>query len=135
DHGIGPGVVEDLPELGEAPSQRAARVVGHVPEHLADALPALRLTGHGKVGEQRTRLARSRQAELLAVAKHGELAHHPNFQGSVGLRAGRRHPAITSSAGRAAPMLSGRARALYAKARRRREPPQTHILSRFAPSL
>ena len=46
-------VVHQRAQLGEAPAQRAARVVGHVPQQAAEAVAPLRLGRDRQVGQQR----------------------------------------------------------------------------------
>jgi hypothetical protein len=54
------GLVDEPSELAQAPPQRAARVVGHIPEERTKPIAAVRTVGHGQVGEERTGLLRWR---------------------------------------------------------------------------
>ena len=68
------------PDLAEAPAQRPARIVRHVPEHLAQLLAPVRAPGQSEIGEQRARLAGRRQRRGRAVADHLKVAEDPDFQ-------------------------------------------------------
>ena len=59
--------VEDAPELAQAPAQLAARIVGHVPQQLAQADPRHGLRGKGEIGRERAHLARTRQCHVRPV--------------------------------------------------------------------
>jgi hypothetical protein len=71
---------EDLADLGQAPAQRAARVVGHVPEQLAQPLAALRAADAGEIHQQRARLLRRRQPDGLIVTGDDQVAEDADFQ-------------------------------------------------------
>ena len=55
------GLIDDAPELAEAPAELAARIVGHVPQQLAELAAGHRVRGQRQIGEQRAHLARCRQ--------------------------------------------------------------------------
>ena len=50
-------LVHGLPELAQRPAERAARIVGEIPEHFAKPLAADRARDGGKIAQERTRLA------------------------------------------------------------------------------
>ena len=54
-------VVDEAPELGQAPAQRAARVVGDLPQQLAEMLAAETPGLQAQVGQQRAGLLGRRQ--------------------------------------------------------------------------
>jgi hypothetical protein len=64
-------VVEDA-QLAQAPAQRAARIVGDVPEHPTQALAPLRALRHREIGQEGPRLLRWGQLHGLAASGHGE---------------------------------------------------------------
>ena len=71
--------VEDAPELAQAPAQLAARIVGHVPEQLAQADTRHGLRGKGEIGRERAHLARTRQCHVRPVRasdRHGAEQFH-----------------------------------------------------------
>src|SRR4029079_6108125 len=71
--------VQDLTELREAPSQRAARVVRHIPEQVAKPFPALGRPGYRQIGEQGPGLTRLRQRYQGAAAVDREIAEDLDF--------------------------------------------------------
>ena len=73
-------VVDELPELREAPAQRATRVVGDLPEQLAQLFPAKRAPVERQVGEQRAGLLRGRQGQALAGPDDLDFAQKLQFQ-------------------------------------------------------
>ncbi len=62
------GLVNQAPDLAQAPAQFTARVVGHVPQQFAELAAARRLRSNRQVAEQRPHLARWRQRHCGAVA-------------------------------------------------------------------
>jgi hypothetical protein len=52
-----PWLVDNRPDLGEAPTQCPARIIGHIPEHVTKLLPPVRTPGQGEIAEQGARLA------------------------------------------------------------------------------
>jgi hypothetical protein len=78
----------NLSKARQAPAQRAAGIVGDVPEHLAQAFAALRTIGHGEIGQQRARLAGRRKLNRCAAAQHFQIAENVDLQGFAGCRQG-----------------------------------------------
>src|SRR5690606_3219658 len=76
--------VEHRAQLGEAPAQRRARVVRHVPEQITQLLAPVRPPGDREVAEQRPRLARARQGALGGARADAELAESSDFEGRAG---------------------------------------------------
>jgi hypothetical protein len=72
--------VDQRPDFAEAPAQGPARIVGHLPEHLAQFFASVRTPGQSKVSEQRPRLAGWWQGCRTAVADHLEFAEDPQLQ-------------------------------------------------------
>ena len=66
--------VDHLPQLAQRPAQRRLRVIGHVPEQFAQALPAMRAAGCDQKSQQRTRLARGRQREVHFPRRNAQFA-------------------------------------------------------------
>ncbi len=75
------GLIDDAPELAEAPAELAARIVGHVPQQLAKPAAGHRLWCHRQIGEQRARLARCRQGQRDPVATDRERPEQAHPQG------------------------------------------------------
>jgi hypothetical protein len=67
-------------DFAEAPAQGPARIVGQVPERLAQFFALVRTPGQSKVSEQRPCLAGRWQGCGTAVADHLELAEDPQLQ-------------------------------------------------------
>ena len=65
-----PGLVEQRPELAEAPPQGPSWVVGDVPKNCAQAVTALAPPGYRQVGKEGAGLARVRQRNRRAVTNH-----------------------------------------------------------------
>ena len=83
-------IVDEGPDLAEAPAQSPARIVRHVPEYLAQPLAPVLVAGQREVGEQSTCLARGRQRHRGAVADHFEFAEDPELQHVASSAATRR---------------------------------------------
>jgi len=69
-HGIAaqcPGLSERTPELGEAPSQGAERIVGVGEEEAGELSAAGRLAGEKQVREERPRLVASRSNDRFSI--------------------------------------------------------------------
>ncbi len=73
-------IVDEGADFAEAPAQRPARIVRHVPEHLAQLLAPVTASGQSEIGEERARLARRRQRRQRAIADHFESAEDPDFE-------------------------------------------------------
>jgi hypothetical protein len=73
-HAIWP--VHERPQLAQAPPQRAARIVGHVPQERAEALARVPASGQREVGEQRPRLLGRRKGDALRAADELDLSQH-----------------------------------------------------------
>src|SRR5262249_50895855 len=91
DHPAPPLVVEDAAELAQAPAELAARIVGHVPEEVAEARARYRPRAEREVCEERADLSRARQRHRNAAAGHGARAKHANSQGGNVHLVHRRH--------------------------------------------
>ena len=57
------GLVDEAPDLAQAPAQLAARIVGHVPQQLAELAARDGVRRQRQIGEQRAHLARRRQRQ------------------------------------------------------------------------
>lgn len=64
----------------EAPAQFAARIVGHVPEEIAELRPALRIGSKDQIGKQRPHLARSRQLQFRSLTADGHRPEEADFE-------------------------------------------------------
>jgi hypothetical protein len=73
-------VVDEAPELRQAPAQRPSRIVGNVPQELADVLASEAARLQAQVGQQRTGLLGGGQRQRLAVSQHLEIAQEPQFE-------------------------------------------------------
>ena len=69
-------LVEQRPQPREAPAERAARVVGQVPEERAEVLAGLLAPLDEEIPEQRAGLLRGRQVEPLAAALDADAPQH-----------------------------------------------------------
>ena len=67
-------VVDEPAQLRQAPTQRAAGIVGNLPQQLAKMLAAERASRQREIGEQRAGLARRRELDALAAASDLEIA-------------------------------------------------------------
>src|SRR5207244_4067022 len=76
---LGPAL-EQRPQPREAPAERAARIVGAVPEERAELLAGVLARLGQQIPEQRPRLLRRRQREPLSTPLHRELAEHAQRQ-------------------------------------------------------
>jgi hypothetical protein len=74
------GRVEDAPQLAEALAQLTPRVVGHVPQELAQLAPRGREGRQGEVGEQGAHLAGRGEREGAAVATHRQGPEQPDVE-------------------------------------------------------
>ena len=63
------GLVDDAPDLAEAPAKLAARIVRDVPQQFAELSARYGPNGQRQVGDKRARLARRRQVERHAIAR------------------------------------------------------------------
>ena len=66
------GLIDDAPQLAQAPAQLAARIVGDVPQQLAELASRYGLRCERQVGDERTQLARGGQRHVDAVAAQGQ---------------------------------------------------------------
>ena len=73
-------LVDERPQLAQAPAQRAARVVGDVPEEGAQPLPPLGPAGEREIGEERTGLLRRRQRQDAIAPAQLDLAKDAEMQ-------------------------------------------------------
>ena len=74
------GIVQEAPELAQAPAQLAARIVGHVPQELAQARARHRAWSEREVAHESAQLARRRQLERGAVAVDRQRAEEAQAQ-------------------------------------------------------
>lgn len=74
------GVVDHRAQFAERPAQRAARIVGQFPEHLAQPFAPVPARAQGKVGEQRSGLARSEYRHDHSVATDLETAQQRQLE-------------------------------------------------------
>ena len=95
---IGPeaALVDDVPELREAPAQRSAWIVRNIPEHLAQMIAPLAPVCHREIGEQGAGLFRRRQRDFPGVPQDHQLAEHLDLNWALHL--GHRSPAPVLSA-------------------------------------
>ena len=85
-------IVGDAAQLGQAPAQRAARIVRAVPQQIAQRLAQLRGAGRNQIAQQRTRALGGRQRHESTGALHLQLAKQADAQrGPHGCR-GRDRP-------------------------------------------
>src|SRR5262245_26337217 len=63
----GPALVHDAPDLAQAPAELSPRIVGNIPQQLAQSAPRHGMRRKGEVGQERAHLARSRQRQCAAV--------------------------------------------------------------------
>jgi hypothetical protein len=73
-------VVDEGPELGQAPAQRSARIIGSVEEQVAKVLSRLRHRSRDEVAEECTGALGSRQDECAAAALDPEIAEQADVQ-------------------------------------------------------
>ena len=73
-------VVEQATDLAQAPSQFAARIVGDVPQQLAQLSSGDGLLGQRHVSEQRAYLARGWKREGAASTRYPQRAEHVDFE-------------------------------------------------------
>jgi ubiquinone/menaquinone biosynthesis C-methylase UbiE len=73
-------LVDQAPDLAEAPAQLAARVVRHVPKQLAKLTAPDRARRERQPGEQPPHLTRSRQRQHDAVSANRERPEHPQLE-------------------------------------------------------
>ena len=81
------GMIQQRPQLGQAPAQGGAGIIGNVPQQFAQRLAAMAARFQRQPGQQRTRLARRRQRAGHAIgmqlhrpkARQGQ-HHFPNRQ-------------------------------------------------------
>ena len=67
-------IVDEPAQLRQAPTQRAAGIVGNLPQQLAKMLAAESASRQREIGEQRAGLARRRELDALATASDLEIA-------------------------------------------------------------
>ena len=72
-------VVDQSAQLGQAPAQRAARVVGDFPQQLAQPFAPKLAAFQGQVGQQRARLLGWRQRGGHAISENAEFAEKAQF--------------------------------------------------------
>jgi hypothetical protein len=58
-------IVDDAAKFAQAPTKRAPRIVGDVPEQRAEAVAAMRPAGEGEIREERPRFFRRRKVDAL----------------------------------------------------------------------
>ena len=71
-------LVEEAPDFGKAPAQRAARIVGDIPQQLAELGAMDRTRRHDEIGDKRPHFARRRERGGRSVSndrKGAEQAH------------------------------------------------------------
>src|SRR5262249_14897503 len=73
-------LVDDRPDLAEAPTQRPARVVRYVPEHVTQLFTTVPASRQRQIGEQRSRLSGGRSGRRYTVPDHFETAEDPDLQ-------------------------------------------------------
>jgi hypothetical protein len=71
-------LLERLPELGEAPSQGAQRIVGFGEEQLCELPPTRRLTAEEQISQKRPRLVPARSCSRLTIAIDARRSEQPN---------------------------------------------------------
>ena len=75
--------IEDSAQLAQRPAKGAARIVGDLPQELAQALARVLLVDEGKVAAQRPRLARRGERQLRSLVRYPQVAHGPDFNHSA----------------------------------------------------
>ena len=83
-------VVDQRAQLREAPAQRSARIVGQVPEHLAELVARMSAARDRQIGEERPRLLRLRQRQGGAVPRQLHPAQDPKCQHDISFALPRR---------------------------------------------
>ena len=74
------GLVDEAPDLAEAPAKLAARIVRDVPQQLAKLAARDGVRRERQIGEERTHLARRRQRERDAVAADRQRPEQPHLR-------------------------------------------------------
>jgi hypothetical protein len=72
--------VEQAARLAQAPAQFAARIVGDLPQQLAELAAQDRLRRQRQIGDQRAHLAGRRQRQHGAIPADGERPEHAQVQ-------------------------------------------------------
>ena len=85
-------------DFAQAPAQRGARVIGFVPEQLAQSRASARLVAEQQVGQQSPGLARRRHAGFIAVATNFHFPTQANVE-HVGHLTGLAWPDCVFTAG------------------------------------
>jgi hypothetical protein len=98
--------VDQRAQLGQRPAQLRGRVVGAVPEQLAQMLAAVRTARQDQVGEQRARRARRRQRRGVTVAQHGDLAEEAQLERRLCVRFGHDELPLLARRARDRPALN-----------------------------
>jgi len=75
-----PWVVDGAPKLAQAPAEAASRVVGHVPEQIAQLLPPMFAPGGGQIAEECARLLRWWKVHRFAVSLDAQGAQQAQCQ-------------------------------------------------------
>ena len=75
-----PGLVDKAPDLAQAPTKLAARVVGRVPEQVAELAARHGVGCQRQVGEECPHLARRRHGQRYAVADDRQRPEEPHLQ-------------------------------------------------------
>src|SRR5262249_10562315 len=75
-----PCIVGDSPDFCQTPTQFASRVIGYVPQKLAQVRSQLGTRLQRQVSEQRSHLARRRHGDIQAFTRCGERAEQPQME-------------------------------------------------------
>ncbi|WP_245415255.1 hypothetical protein [Hoeflea marina] len=78
--------VDHLADFGQRPTQRRFRVIGHVPQQLAEPLTPVRPAGGDKKGEKRARFPGCGQHHLLAIYQNTQFTKQRDFEFGVQAR-------------------------------------------------
>jgi hypothetical protein len=70
----------DLPDSRQAPAERAAWIVGNLPEHLAQPLATLRPLNNSEIGKKRAGFLGGRERHGLTVAENSEVAENRKLE-------------------------------------------------------
>ena len=73
-------LVDNAPDLAEAPTQLPPRIVGNIPQKLAQLTPRHSERGKGQIGEQRAHLPGCRQCQRNAVPADRHAPEHLNME-------------------------------------------------------
>ena len=85
-------LVDERPQLAQAPAQLRAGIIRAIPKQRAQVLAQLGLSRRRQVGEQRARLLRRRQSQGASVSNQRKLAQQPHLQSALFARCSLHSP-------------------------------------------